>query len=96
MTCFPENQRFTIMKNVQTPISITTGFFLFFIFLCGFDTDLGIILSLFFIVNICLIWMVYQVIRYGEPSPYTFDKRFYDDADKKTIADTAEDNQVVL
>ncbi len=92
----PDDQRFIVMKNIQTPITVTTTLFIFFIFLCGFDTDLGIILSLFFIVNICLIWMVYQVIRYGEPSPYNFDKRFYDDADKKTIADTAEDNQVVL
>lgn len=84
------------MKNVQQPIAITTSLFIFFIFLCGFDTDLGIIFSLFSILNVCIMWMVYQVLKYGEPSPHTFAERFYDDVDKKTITDTFEDNQVTI
>ncbi len=92
----PEDQRFIVMKNIQTPITVTTTLFIFFIFLCGFDTDLSLIMLLFLIINLCVIWMVYMVIRYGQPSPHTFAERFYEDADKKTIPDTFEDNQVVL
>lgn len=92
----PDDQRFIIMKNVQFPTAFTTSFFLFFIFLCGFDTDLSLIMLLFSILNVCIIWMVYQVIRYGEPSPYNFGERFYNDEDKKTIPDTYEDNQVIF
>ncbi len=84
------------MKNVQFLIAFTTSLFLFFVFLCGFDTDLSLILLLFSILNVCIIWMVYMVIRYGHPSSHTFAERFYEDADKKTIPDTFEDNQVVF
>lgn len=82
--------KLTIMKNIHYSVQVTTGVLMFFLFLCGFDDTAHIIMSLFIILNIMIIWMVYSVLRHGEPSAYTFSERFYEDKDNKTIPDDDE------
>ena len=37
--------------------------------------------TLFALSPFCMIYVVYMVLRFGEPSRHTFDQRFYDDWD---------------
>jgi len=46
-----------------------------------------IILFLFTLLNFMVVWMVYSVLRFEYVSPYTFQERFYEDADNKGIRD---------
>ncbi len=84
MTRFGQNLE---MKNIHYSVQVTTGVLMFFLFLCGFDDTAHIIMSLFIILNIMIVWMVYSVLKYGEQSAYTFSERFYEDKDNKTIPD---------
>jgi hypothetical protein len=45
----------------------------------GFGDEL--IFALFFGSPFCILYMAYMVLKFGEPSRYTFDERFYDDWD---------------
>ncbi len=46
----------------------------------------GIIFTMFFLAPFVMIYMVYMVLRFGEPSEHTFEERFYDDWDYKSNA----------
>ena len=39
------------------------------------------IFSMFLLSPILMIYMVYAILKSGQPSEYTFDERFYDDLD---------------
>jgi hypothetical protein len=41
----------------------------------------GIIFTMFCLAPFAMIYMVYMVLRFGEPSDHTFEERFYDDWD---------------
>ncbi len=43
----------------------------------------GLIFTMFFLSPFVMIYMVYMVLKFGEPSKYTFEERFYDDLDYK-------------
>ncbi len=43
----------------------------------------GLIFTMFFLSPFVMIYMVYMVLRFGEPSKHTFEERFYDDWDYK-------------
>jgi hypothetical protein len=79
------------MKGIHSSVSITTTVFLFFLFLCGFDPDYGLALSIFSILNLMIIWMVYSVLRMDYAPKHTFTERFYEDVDNKRVKDS-EDN----
>lgn len=70
------------MKKINLSIWITTLGLLCFIVLCSLE--LSFIFLQFYLVGLLasLIWMVITILRNGEPSEYTFDKRFYEDSDK--------------
>jgi hypothetical protein len=78
------------MQNVPRSVSVTTAVFIFFLFVCGFDEALDIVLFLFTLLNFMVVWMVYSVLRYDYVAPYTFQERFYEDIDNKTIKDDDE------
>jgi len=78
------------MQNIPRSVSVTTAVFLFFLFVCGFDEATDIVLFLFTLLNIMVVWMVYSVLKFEYVSPYTFQERFYEDADNKRIKDEDE------
>ena len=73
------------MQNIPRSVHLTTAVFLFFLFVCGFDEATDIILFLFTLLNFMVVWMVYSVLRFEYVSPFTFQKRFYEDADNNGI-----------
>jgi|JI8StandDraft_2_1071088.scaffolds.fasta_scaffold10914_2 hypothetical protein len=82
------------MKGVPSSVSITTTVFIFFLFLCGFDPNYGWALSIFSILNIMIVWMVYSVLKMDYTPQHTFAQRFYEDQDNKRIADTEENDSL--
>ncbi len=41
----------------------------------------GLVYTMFFLSPFLMVYMVYMVLRFGEPSEHTFEERFYDDWD---------------
>ena len=41
----------------------------------------GLIISMFLVSPFLVIYMAYTILKYGKPSAYTFDEKFYDDHD---------------
>lgn len=41
----------------------------------------NIIIAMFLLSPFVVIYMTYTVLKYGKPSKYTFDEKFYDDHD---------------
>ncbi|MEM6737721.1 MAG: hypothetical protein AAGC64_12780 [Bacteroidota bacterium] len=67
------------MKNIQFPIVIST------ILVCGFALGSGLeinykVLGMFFIVvHVSFFWMIYSILKNGEPTNKSFDDYFYED-----------------
>ena len=70
------------MKKVNLSIAVTTLGLLFFVILCSLPVSLIFLQLYLFAITGSLIWMVVTILKNGEPSPYTFDDRFYDDVDR--------------
>jgi len=67
------------MKRIITPIFVATLYLLIYMISAELDTTTRFTLFLFSLSPIPVIWMVYKVLRDGQPSPYTFKERFYED-----------------
>lgn len=67
------------MEFIRFSVLATTAYVLFYALSIGFEVDASLILLLFSLSPIPLIWMVYRVLKYGVPSKYKFEDRFYDD-----------------
>ena len=39
----------------------------------------GVIIGMFILSPFLVVYMAYVILRYGKPSAYTFDERWYDD-----------------
>lgn len=72
------------MNRVNLSVVLTTGLFFIFTVLCLAPFGLSLLfLNLFlFVLMGLLVWMVITVLKYGEPSKYTFDERFYEDMER--------------
>ncbi len=69
------------MKNIQFPIVITTILVLGYAIGGGLEINYTV-LGLFFIaVHIAFFWMIYSILKNGEPSEKSFDEYFYEDRD---------------
>jgi hypothetical protein len=71
------------MKKAEVVVTLVTIYAVIFQaapFL-GFGEQL--IFSMFFLSPFFVLYMVYMVLKFGEPSRHTFDERFYDDWDYK-------------
>jgi hypothetical protein len=75
------------MKKPAIVIALATLFMAFY----NLSPYIGIpdefIIAMFILSPIILIYMVYVILRFGKPSKYTFEERFYDDLDYDRIKD---------
>lgn len=67
------------MKNIQFPVIFTTILVFVYGLVGGLNMNYSLVATMFIIVNVVFLWMVYQVLTKGEPSKKTFDKYFYED-----------------
>ena len=69
------------MKNLSIVINVVTLYALFFQLTPYMDISANIIFGMFLLSPLLIIYMAYVILRYGKPSKYTFEERFYDDYD---------------
>jgi hypothetical protein len=69
------------MKKVPVVITIVTLFALFFQFMPYLGISDQIIFGMFLLSPLVVLYMAYVILKYGKPSAYTFEERFYDDYD---------------
>ena len=71
------------MKRLQWIVLITTLFAIFYQFTPLIDISGRTTLFMFTIAPFFVIWMGYNILKYGKPSKKTFDEQFYEDWDYK-------------
>lgn len=71
------------MKNVTAVVSLVTLYALLYQSAILMSVTDGLILSLFALSPFLVIYMVYVVLKYGNPVTDTFEDRFYCDSDYK-------------
>ena len=69
------------MKKLPIVISIVTLYVLFFQLTPYIAIPADIVFGIFLLSPFLVICMTYIILKYGRPSPYTFEERFYDDCD---------------
>lgn len=69
------------MKKPAIIITITTLYLFFFQLSPYFRVPDEVIIAMFIFAPFLLIYMVYVVLKFGKPSKFTFEERFYDDLD---------------
>jgi hypothetical protein len=69
------------MKKVPFAIFATTLYLVVFHIAPIIGIPVWIIVTMFMLSPVVLITMVYVVLKYGKPSSFTFEERFYDDWD---------------
>ena len=67
------------MEPIKYPIAIATSVMLIYLVSTMLGLIYAVVFSLFLASNFFLIWMVIRVLKDGEPSPYTFKDRWYED-----------------
>ncbi|MGZ4049341.1 MAG: hypothetical protein ACXVNN_08255 [Bacteroidia bacterium] len=67
------------MKKVPFVITIATLYALFFQIAPYIGVPDQIIFGMFLFSPCVILYMAYVILKYGKPSPYTFEERFYDD-----------------
>jgi len=67
------------MKRPAVIIFLATLYLLFFNASPHLDVPNWVIIALFILSPLVMIYMVYVVFKYGKPSKYTFEERFYED-----------------
>ena len=67
------------MKKPAVVIAFATLFMIFY----NLSPYIGIpdefIIAMFIVSPVVLIYMAYVILKFGKPSKYTFEERFYDD-----------------
>ncbi len=69
------------MKKVPLVIFIATLYALFFQATPFIGIPDDVIFAMFLLSPFIVLYMVYVVLKFGKPSSYTFEERFYDDYD---------------
>ena len=69
------------MKKIKIIAAAVTLFLIFFQISPFIGLSDEIIFTMFWLSPFLVIYMVYVILKNGEPSKYTFDERFYDDLD---------------
>ncbi len=67
------------MQNIQFPVTFTTILLFLYSILGDLNVNYSVVATLFIIVNIVFLWMVYQVLTKGQASEKTFEEYFYED-----------------
>jgi hypothetical protein len=69
------------MKKVPIAIGIVTLYALFFQVTPYINIPASIVFGMFLLSPFLVICMAYIILKYGKPSQYTFEEKFYDDYD---------------
>jgi len=69
------------MKKVWIAITLATLYLFFYILAPYIGIPDEVIIVLLILSPFVIISMVYIILKYGKPSKYSFDERFYDDVD---------------
>ncbi|MEO6404552.1 MAG: hypothetical protein ABIY51_03025 [Ferruginibacter sp.] len=69
------------MKKPVIAVTLVTIYLLAYTTAMYLQVDENILFALFCFSPFLVAGMVYVVLKYGVPSMYTFDERFYDDLD---------------
>ena len=69
------------MKKVPAVITIATLYALFFQLTPYIGIPDQFIFGMFLLSPLVVLYMAYVILKYGKPSEYTFEERFYDDYD---------------
>lgn len=67
------------MKSTRIALAFSTIYLMVYALLCTLETTIPIAMLMFSISPFVVIGMVYTIIRYGNPSKYTFEERMYED-----------------
>lgn len=67
------------MKNIRLPVCLVTICLILYTALHSSGAPLSVLMPMFVLSPFLVIWMVYRVLKDGEPSGKTFDEAFYDD-----------------
>jgi hypothetical protein len=71
------------MKKVPIAIAFVSLYLLFYQATPYIGIPDTAIITMFIISPFLVVTMVYIILKYGEPSKFTFDEKFYDDLDYK-------------
>ena len=71
------------MKKVFVAIVVSTLYLIVFHFAPYIGIPLWMIIAMFLLAPLVVVSLVLIILKYGEPSKYTFEERFYDDWDYK-------------
>lgn len=69
------------MKKPKISIVVATVYLLLFLLALNTGISLTIIFGMLSVSPFFILYMVYNVLKYGKPSQHTFEERFYDDWD---------------
>lgn len=67
------------MDKIKTPILLTTLYVFIYLMVCELDTTARWAIMLFSLSPLPVLWMVYRVLKDGQPSKFSFKEKFYDD-----------------
>ncbi len=68
-----------IWRNVPVAVGVATLYSAFYQIAPHIGVPTRVVLVLFLFSPFVVLHMAYVILRYGEPSPYSFDEKFYDD-----------------
>lgn len=69
------------MKKVPLVVTLVTAYLVFYQLAPYIGVGENTIILMFLLSPFLVIAMVYVILKYGEPSKFTFDEKFYDDWD---------------
>jgi hypothetical protein len=73
------------VKNIKWPVYLTTSYLIIYTLIAQYEPWQFIAPWLFIFSPFIVLWMVFSILKYGEPSKYTFDERFYDDMENSEL-----------
>jgi len=70
------------MKKVPVTIALAILFVILYYTAPFIDVSDKVILSMFIASPFVILFMAYIILKYGKPSAFTFDDRYYDDLEE--------------
>ena len=74
------------MEKIRIPILLSTLYLLIYTLSTALPIHLAIPLAFFSLSPVVVIWLVWKVLRDGEPSELTFEEAFYEDHPYRRLA----------
>ncbi|MEO8413239.1 MAG: hypothetical protein ABI472_06250 [Ginsengibacter sp.] len=83
------------MKKPYVAIAGVTIYLIIFQLLIQTGADIRLIFVMWSVSPVMILYMVFVILKYGEPSKYDFGERFYDDVDYVRNGDETMKNQLL-